>query len=567
MNYNSILNILYWKIKYHFFWTDRDAFVTLSVLAFTLLTALDGPGPRRVVRACVGPLAAAASLLCLGFFLACAWSYASGRAVIDTAEANIASVSGLWAQGGPIYHGIESAARYSFLYGPTTYVLYGSSLLALGPSIRAVKVVPALCITTALGVLYLLLRRETSTRTALVATAACSLGLMPYEWPYSYMIRADPPLVLLTVLGLSASRSRSPARASVASGIALGLAVDVKIHAVLYLLPSLGLLYQRHGPARVALAVAVAAAVALAPFLMLPGISLPNYLAWLALAGRHGLSPSYAAKNLQWELALVSPCALALAAMALRDRGRCVRLVRRNLPFLAALGLSGLLVLAPASKRGAGPHHLMPLVPTLAFALGKTLHAIPAPAAAAGWRLNALLSVTIVCTLSFLLPPALSQGWHYFTLIRSKGREAGEILAEIEGVQRRHPGVTIGMGYAGDAGYPYTYYRPSLIFAGNPLLLDASAMFDMQQSGLAIPPATLRAMRDGRTAVWLIPAGEAPFSMNNYYALYDDPPREQALFDRAFRDVFYENYEKRERTPHYDVWFVKGARGERASRD
>ena len=69
----------------------------------------------------------------------------------------------------------------------------------------------------------------------------------------------------------------------------------------------------------------------------------------------------------------------------------------------------------------------------------------------------------------------------------------------------------------------------------------------MQESGLALPKATLDAFREGAVKLWLVPAGDAPFTMRNYYGKQD-------LFGPELRRIFAEHYRKIERTPYFDVW-------------
>ena len=127
-------------------------------------------------------------------------------------------------------------------------------------------------------------------------------------------------------------------------------------------------------------------------------------------------------------------------------------------------------------------------------------------------------------------------------------RLAEPAISEIHEVCRRYPTITIGMGYGGREKYPWTFYWPIFAFRGDPCFLDAVGIMEMRQSGLPIAEATYRALQDGRIKVWLIPAGDEPFSMPTFY------PDARPLFDQRFRDIFRAHYERRDHTAHFDIW-------------
>ena len=107
------------------------------------------------------------------------------------------------------------------------------------------------------------------------------------------------------------------------------------------------------------------------------------------------------------------------------------------------------------------------------------------------------------------------------------------------------------MGYS--RSYPLTFYRPTLVFAGNPLILDAPALEDMQLSGLAIPQATIDYIKSCQAQIWLIPKGEEPFVMPNIYADARIFP-ERNLFEDDFRQAFLQEYKRVGSSEYYDLW-------------
>jgi hypothetical protein len=91
-------------------------------------------------------------------------------------------------------------------------------------------------------------------------------------------------------------------------------------------------------------------------------------------------------------------------------------------------------------------------------------------------------------------------------------------------------------------------YEAELVLRGNPFLLDVPAMMDMQKAGLGLPEGTREMMASGRCRIWLIPRGESPFELRNYF----EP--EGMIFDEEFRRVFQAHYRVVDHSVHFDVW-------------
>ena len=68
----------------------------------------------------------------------------------DHVEPNIVAVSSLVSRGAPLYHGLESAQRYSLLYGPMSYLPYVWALRIFGQQVLSVKLVVAVSANVAL---------------------------------------------------------------------------------------------------------------------------------------------------------------------------------------------------------------------------------------------------------------------------------------------------------------------------------------------------------------------------------------------------------------------------------
>ena len=83
---------------------------------------------------------------------------------------------------------------------------------------------------------------------------------------------------------------------------------------------------------------------------------------------------------------------------------------------------------------------------------------------------------------------------------------ARQIVSDLRQIAAAHSGA-VAMGYS--ANYRLTFFRPELVFHGQPYTLDAASMMDWHWSGQPFPAAALNALRDCAVDAWVIPAGSA----------------------------------------------------------
>ncbi len=145
-------------------------------------------------------------------------------------------------------------------------------------------------------------------------------------------------------------------------------------------------------------------------------------------------------------------------------------------------------------------------------------------------------------------------------LVMTSRALASDVTHDLESLMATHPGETMEMGYGDlksyyDPQYQLTYYRPVLVFAGNPYTIDAVALFDFQLSGLALPDSTITYLKSCKTRIWLVAKNSPPFSMVTVYTLIDARVLPGALlFSDAFREVFFDRYRKQGSSRYFDVW-------------
>ncbi len=490
------------------------------------------------------------SLLFLAAFLAflvCSTLY---KGYLDHVEANVASVAAAFNHGAPLYHDLASPQRYSLVYGPIAYLPFSWTLRVLGNSLLSLKLavlLANLCFLVFLAAAY---RKRLDTPRALFLVAGVVAFMMSGE-PYLFQVRGDVLMPLTVALALFGVLSSSRWTAAMLLSLATGLCFGIKFTGVLYLLPLFVLLYRRFGIRIAALAAGGAGLVGLFPF-ALPQISLMNYLLWFHEASRHPLRAVEFLSNLRTAVTISFPALLLLWRFYQGDPRKCLAYLREQKLFLLALaGALGLMIIA-ASKFGAGNHHLLPLYPVIGFLCADIYSQIEVVGAA--WTLTHGSITRAVCWLWLASTVATRIPVEFLATERKLATRwslAAAVTEDLNSIMHAHPGDRIEMGYS--RSYPLSFYRPVLVFAGNPLTLDAPALDDMQLSGLAIPHATIDYIKSCRTQIWLIPKSEEPFVIPNIYADARIFPARN-LFEDRFREAFLQEYQKVGSSEYYDLW-------------
>ncbi len=501
------------------------------------------------------------AVLCTITFFASALSYACSSYFADHGEPTVTILSWMSKTGSSVYHATTAAERYSLPYGPYLYLANELVFSVLGPSIYAAKLPSATLAIATPFLIFFTLKRETSITIAFLGMAYCVLEqmLFPSLCPCPFWVRPDPYLIFWVGVGLLSSRLSHPFWASVLCGLSLGISVDLKIHAILYFLPVLVLLWQKHQYRGMATAALTAMVVAVLPFALASEFPLSLYLGWLREATKRNLTAGMFQSLLIGGVQFALPCVLAALGFMVRGREVFLTTLWKNRVFVVVFAGSVVLMFAPASKAGAGMHHLFPFVTIFAFLFGKTLFLASQPSKldASPVRLRTLQAVGTGVAIAAALFGGKKQ-FDLYRLERTYEAQMSELSYEMKRLIQKYPDKTISMGYGDDSHYKLTFCRPLLTFLGNRYTLDAAALMDMQQSGASIPEKTLAWLRSGNTGIWLIPTGNRPFSMNSYYGWGETPSRDLPLFDASFRRLFLEHYEKREATKHFDVWVYRG---------
>ncbi len=505
-------------------------------------------GPIR--RFCIGVFRRYGATAATAFALAhialyygiIAW-YLSLPLLSGEVEPTIASVSWLVQQGKPLYHTLESAERYSVLYGPMAFLTNGFFLRVLGPSLVAAKMASTLAAAFSVVFLYASLRAFAQVRIALFFTAFATMLYFAYG-PSSYLSRPDPMLLGAVCLGLLAALRAPRAIAIGLVALCAGLSMNLKIHGAIYFVPILYLMLARHGRAVVAWTLGATALVVIAPFLP-SNVSATNYVMWLREAARHGLDADTFIHLAKFGLFFSLPVMIALFP----SRPGLDPPFKHFGWMLLATSL-GLVLFA--AKPGAGLVHALPMIPlaivfTARLATRRFEHD-------GSWEYllqPTRLGATLACFLAALIIGTVVE---YKTVdrINHQASYAALVLGDLDTIQEQYPGRTIGMAYGGEGEqYELTFFRPSLVFDGHPLLLDAIAVMEGQRSGRDLPERTYEALIDGTIDIWLVPKGHEPFDKLNWY------PPHPALFPPEFIETVRANYVHDASSDYFDLWILE----------
>ncbi len=468
----------------------------------------------------------------------------------DPAEANVTSVSWLFHQGQALYPPLDAAERYINNYGALSYVIQSGFLSLLRPSIFSAKVAGSLAGLSSLGLIGLLIRHRLGWKAAVFGSAIVSLCFLAQTsasglLASSFWVRPDALLLFFTVLGLFLVVQGTRSIAILGSAIALGISTNLKITAFLHFIPIYVLLLYRFGLISVLISTIATLLITALPYLIFSQISFTNYWTWLQQVRLKGIKSEQIPKNLLWTGFVALPVAIALLQSLFTNFDSFKRWLPRNLFYCITLIIGVVVNAVISSTRGALENNMLPFVPLLVY-LAIELFQIPLKRSRIIAPIS--LSAAIAFTLSIGLAVYSTEVKFLDRMITAPGHRA---IADLDRFMAANPHRTIGMGY-GAVSYQLSTYRPQLVFAGNPYLLDSASLMEMQASGLNnTPESTLNALRTCQTEIWLIPQGNAPFQVYSYY-----PPL-QKLFSDEFRKTFAEHYERQSTTEFYDAWVCR----------
>jgi Dolichyl-phosphate-mannose-protein mannosyltransferase len=504
------------------------------LLFLALLTLSAVVRVRRSGRPADSPSVAGYTLaiVAIGAYAAIAMWYVGQEQYADAAEPTIAAVAALFDAGRPVYHAIDSAERYAHIYGPLAFIIPGWCLSLLGGSIIGSKAPGAAAGLLSIAAMFALVHRTGERRRGLVLAGLFAALCLAFQH-VSFWNRPDSyELLAASAAMLAAVRARGDGLAGVLLGVAAGVLVGLKMTGPVYALPAFAVLAAQSRMRAIGLAALTALIVAVLPFVLYDNVTFSNYLTWLRASARNGLQFSTLKQNVEWALFLLIP----LVPSFVRHRDPVERWLHGSL----AVGMA--LIALAASKPGAGPYHLLPFVPAVAYAVAVRSRPGGAAAPADGWHRSGVAGYATSCAVIAFLQMSY--------LVWSTTRTPGTALAaDVRRVVAAHPSARIEMGYSAQ-NEAFSYVRPILVFHQREYLFDAPAIQEHQLSRVELPDASIRAVESCRATVWLIPRGGEPFSLRNRYPLTG----QALLFPDSVRAAFRKAYVHTANTEFFDLW-------------
>lgn len=475
-------------------------------------------------------------------------------------QPQIAEVSWYFAQGQPIYHGPAAGEVYNMLYGPDIYIITGWFEKLLGPSTFSFKLPGTLAVGAALLVLGLHLWQRVGMKLAVFGVSLVA-GLFLAMNPEEMFSRPDVFIVLCVVLGCWAAYSKSKI-APVILGAAIGASINLKIHAGFYFLPLLGAAWQTGFRQKSWLVVcSLAGFVAAAPFLLFSNVSLGNYLWTLRVASSQGINPQNYFNILEMFFCLSVPLATALLlAYRQNPRATLVGLASQQ-TFILLLVAEFILLLLPSSKYGSGIHHLLPLG-VLVIVLGAELYAAGVRPAWDGSLASCAMSAVLFSWLVSCFSIGLVRSYQNAAYLRGRAAWAQSVETDLDQIAAQYgPGHVLLMGASDNLNYDYAYFRPRLIFKGQPIGFDPCGLMEREFVGSPVPglpelKTTLAKNYPAKKIIWLVPKSGEPFSLTSYFAHWADDgylPNPHA-YSEQFRATFLASTTKIATTQYYDLY-------------
>jgi hypothetical protein len=497
-----------------------------------------------------GPICKSGAGLILAAFVTTDLVYCLTSSFWDHVEPSESIVSWMFSRGDPVYHDFQTQQRYSPVYGPYSHILEGLCQGLLGPSVFASKLVTCAAGVAALAFCYLLLYRRTSAGSALLFTsllAAFGLRL----GPFAFWARPDPLLLLCVTVALLAATRRTLLNL-VLLGVCLGVAVDLKISSAFYFLP-VAVVAAQSGFDRRALikSAAIAAAVALLPFVIFPQISLANYWTILRLSGARDSRLLEFRLTCEWFVTLCTPLAGPLIFWLATRATPAERTDPKAKVYLAALFVGFVATLFFASKHGAGPHHLLPLIPSILLFAAEQSHR----GRGIRWQANFRSVTGYALCFSWLIScalVALQSAWSISSDSIRKEADARASINDLRQLVDRHPALTLLAGSELGGQPVHSSYRLELVFRGMPPGINSPMQMDYQIAGtvetdLAKLEKELQE-KYHRPIAWVAPKGSLPISMKSAY----HPDRN--LFSEKFHQDFAARFEKTESSLFFDLY-------------
>ena len=438
---------------------------------------------------------------------------------IDHLEPTILQITQIWMQGGELYPSMDTPSMHGLLYGPALYWIQYPFIISISDPILGSKLPSVLAFNAAWVLLFFVYKNSLS--------KAYLLLLLPFNL-ILFWNRAEPYFVLLTGLAIVITEQRPKAWALLL-GVLAGLASSFKAHGVLYILPFL--IFFGSCSVRTAFEFAAAFCVVCLSFFLNDGASFVQYLEYLKLAAKHGISFAYLEKNLFFLFFAWIPIALTFkqAAASKYETYRWIGVV-----------LIEILIATAGSKPGAGVHHLIPIVVLNSYLYDVQLRKINNNESNfSGLKIG--FAILALYVLSFVWKNVYGSEIKNYEAIESQFQAKHELQKFAE----KYPDLLMGVTDKTNENYRLTFLRPYLVKPSAPQFEYAGFM-DLNYSGVSDQVLT-DALRQCSYKYIVMPNHGEHFSIKNFYT-------NEPLFSETSRSVFRAHYQLLQSGSYFTVF-------------
>lgn len=438
---------------------------------------------------------------------------------IDHLEPTILQIAQIWMQGGAMYPPMDTASMHGLLYGPALYWIQYPFVAISSDVILGSKLPSVLAFNIAWVVLFFAYRNSLS--------KAYLLLLLPFNL-ILFWNRAEPFFVLLVGLAIVVTE-RKPKAWALLLGVLAGLASSLKAHGVLYILPFL-IFFGAYSTRSLVEFIAAFAVICLSFFLN-ESTSLIQYMAYLKLATKHGISFTYLEKNLFFLLFMWLPIALTFKYSTV-SRGDAFR--------WASVLLIEILVAIAGSKPGAGVHHLIPIVVLNSYLYEVQLRKVEhIEVKFSGVKIG--FAILALYVLSFVWKNIYDSEINSYEAIDTQS----QATYEIQTLGAKFPNLLMGITDKENDNYRITFLRSYLVTPVAPQFEYAGFM-DLSYSGISDQPFA-DSLRQCKYRYIATPKRGVPFSIENFYT-------GEPLFSEETRRAFREHYQPHDSGAFFTVY-------------
>jgi hypothetical protein len=461
---------------------------------------------------------------------------------------------------------LQSAERYSLMHGPTAFLVFGAAMSLFGRSLFVCKFV-ALVVNLLSGLFTYLAFRRVMPKA--IALPLASLTIFPFiliGGTAFITIRTDGFILLPVAWGLWGVIAGKPSRQLLIISLAAALVIGVKINTFICVAPLLALINRFPRPKDWIVAAVAGIMIVLAPFAF-PQVSLWHYLGWVRLFTKVDAGIKEFPGAVHWFILLVAPIMLALWVMSGSGNRGWKYLFGVTGRFAIATAVCLFAMTLPATRAGASPNYLIPFMPVLVYAyilLARDIMeavTVRSPAKVKGSKRPAS-QITVKPAGEWLLvfATAMAATWQilqvictigFFQEFRMEARGSEIVYADVDKIMTAFPGKTISIGFGNTQSFFIQNHRFKLVSAGHPYFLDGVAIMNLNKADVPLPDLTVQIIARKMVDIWLIPRGEEPFSIRNYY------PPNNLLFDMRFRESFQDNYHLIGNSSFFDIYEAK----------